>query len=131
MATLRRQKSIDVLFLMPVRLENEKLPKGKIRMLYCNATGKVYAQIMNRAVYELAEDSAKRMEHNHKPFATIGLEISPGRFVPTAVEIGTKEVWALEHILEHALKSGRLPDILKKYLKPIIKLGEASRETAI
>ena len=131
MATFRRQKINDVLFLMPVRLENEKPSKGKIRMLYCDAAGRVYAQIMNRVVYELAEDSVKRMVHDHKPFATIGLEISPGKFVPTAVEIGSKEVWALEHILEHAVKKGSLPDILKKYLKPIITMGKANREAVI
>ena len=131
MRILRRNKPNDVLFLMPVRLDNEKLPKGKIRMLYCDGAGKVYASIMNRSVYELAQDSAERMEHSHKPFATLGLEISPGKFVPTAVEIGTKEVWALEHILEHAVKKGSLPDILKKYLKPIIMMGKANREAVI
>ena len=131
MGIFRRNHTNDVLFLMPVRLAGEKLPKSKIRMLYCNAAGKVYASIMNRSVYELAQGNVKRMEHSHKPFATLGLEISPGKFVPTAVEIGTKEVWALEHVLDHALKNGRIPDILKKYLKPIIQMGEASREAAL
>lgn len=131
MGIFRRNQPNDVLFLMPVRLADEKLHKGKRRMLYCDAAGKVYASIINRSVYELAQDSAERMERSHKSFATLGLEISPGKFVPTAVEIGPKEVWALEHILEHALKKGRLPDILKKYLKPIIQLGEASREAVL
>jgi hypothetical protein len=131
MGIFRRNYPNDVLFLMPVRLSNEKLPKGKVRMLYCDDAGKVYATLINRSVYELAEDSAKSMEHSHKPFATLGLEASPGKFIPTAVEIGPKEVWALEHILEHALKNGRLPDILKRYIKPIIQLGEASREAAL
>ena len=131
MSIFRRNRPNDVLFLMPVRFTNEKLPKSKIRMLSCDAAGKVYASIVNRSVYELAEDNAKRMEDSRKPFATIGLEISPGRYIPTTVEIGPKETWALEHILEHALKSGRLPDILKQYLKPIIILPEANRETVI
>ncbi|MFC2033205.1 hypothetical protein ACFLUB_01605 [Chloroflexota bacterium] len=131
MGMFRRNQSNDVLFLMPVRLADEKMPKGKARMLYCDAAGKVYASLINRSAYELARESAERMEHSHKSFATIGLEIGPGKFIPTAVEIGSKEVWALEHILEHALKKGRLPDILKKYLQPIIKLGEASREVIL
>jgi hypothetical protein len=131
MGILRRNQPNDVLFLMPVRFADERLPKGKVRMLYCDATGKVYTSVINRSVYELAEDSARRMEHNHKSFATVGLEIGPSKFVPTSVEIGPKEVWALEHILEHALKNGRLPDILKKYLKPIIRLAEASREAVL
>lgn len=131
MGIFHRNQPNDVLFLMPVRLADEKLHKAKRRMLYCDAAGKVYASIINRSVYELAQDSAERMERSHKSFATLGLEISPGKFVPTAVEIGPKEVWALKHILEHALKKGRLPDILKKYLKPIIQLGEASREAVL
>ena len=131
MGIFRRNQPNDVLFLMPVRLADEKLPKGKIRILYCDAAGKVYAPIINRSVYELAQGSVERMERNRKSFATLGLEISPGKFVPTAVEISTNEVWVLEHILEHALKKGRLPDILKKYLKPIIKQGEANREAVL
>ena len=131
MGIFHRNQPNDVLFLMPVRLADEKLPKSKRRMLYCDTAGKVYASIINKSVYELAQDSAERMERSHKSFATLGLEISPGKFVPTAVEIGPKEVWALEHILEHALKKGRFPDILKKYLKPIIQLGEASREAVL
>jgi len=100
-------------------------------MLYCDAGGKVYAAIINRSIYELARDSASRMERSRRPYATLGLETSPGKYIPTAVEISAKEVWALEHILEHALKKGSIPDILKKYLKPIIKLDEASREVFI
>ncbi len=131
MGIFQRKQPNDVLFLMPVRLANEKLPKRKVRMLYCDAAGKVYAPVISRSVYELAQDSAARMERSRKPFATLGLETGPGNFIPTTVEIGAKEVWALEHVLEHALKSGRLPDILKQYLKPIIKLGEASREAVL
>ena len=131
MGIFHRNRHNDVLFLMPVRLANERLPRGKVRMLYCDASGKVYASVIRRSVYELARDSAERMERSHKPFATLGLETSPDNFIPTAVDIGTNELWVLEHILEHALKSGRLPDILKKYLKPLIQLGEASREVVL
>jgi len=131
MGIFHRNRPNDVLFLMPVRRADEKLPRGKIRMLYCDNAGKVYASIMNRSVYETAQDNAVRMESSHKSFATLGLEINPGKFVPTAVEIGHKEVWALEHILEHALNKGRLPDILKQYLKPIIMIGKANRESVL
>lgn len=127
----RRTKPNDVLFLMPVRLADEKLPRGKMRLLYCDNTGKVYSSIMKRSTYELARDSAERLERSHKSYATVGLETGPGEFVPTAVEISPDELWALEHVLEHALKKGRLPDILKRYLKPIIELDEASREAVL
>ncbi len=127
----RRNKPNDVLFLMPVRLADEKTPRGKVRMLYCDATGKLYSSIINKSTYELARQSAETIEHSHKSYATVGLEIGPGAFVPTPVEISPEELWALEHILEHALNKGRLPDILTKYLKPIIELDEASREAVI
>ena len=131
MGIFRRNHPDNVLFLMPVRLAGEKLPKGKVKMLYCDAAGRVYASIINRSVYKLARDNAERMERSHKYYATVGLETSPGKFIPAAVEIGTREIWALERILEHALRNGRLPDILKKYLKPIIQLGEANREAVL
>jgi len=113
-----RSKPNDVLFLMPVRLADEKTPRNKVRMLYCDATGKVYSSMINKSTYELARQSAETVERSHKSYATVGLEIGPGAFVPTPVEISPEELWALEHILEHALNKGRLPDILKRYLKP-------------
>lgn len=131
MGIFNRDKPNDVLFLQPVRYAKEKIPRGKVRMLYCDAGGRVYASVMSRSVYELARDNAERMARSHKPFATVGLETVPGRFIPTAVEIGPDQVWALEHILEHSLKNGRLPDILKRYVKPIIRLGESSREAIV
>jgi len=126
-----RNQPNDVLFLQPVRLTSEKTPRSKVRMLYCDTSGKVYSSMISRSVYERARDNAASMAYRHKSFATIGLETGPGQFIPAAVEVGQKEVWALEHILEHALKNGRLPDLLKKYLKPIIRLDESDRETVI
>ncbi len=126
-----RSKPNDVLFLMPVRLADEKTPRNKVRMLYCDATGKVYSSMINKSTYELARQSAETVERSHKSYATVGLEIGPGAFVPTPVEISPEELWALEHILEHALNKGRLPDILKRYLKPIIELDEVRREAVI
>jgi hypothetical protein len=126
-----RNQPNDVLLLQPVRLAGEKMPRGKVRMLYCDASGRVYSSIVSRRLYEHAQDNAKNMEHLRKTFATLGLETGPGQFVPATVEVSQQEVWALEHILEHALKNGRLPDILKKYLKPIIRLDESRREVII
>jgi hypothetical protein len=131
MALLNNKRPNDVLFLMPVRLAGEKIPRGRVGMLYCDAAGRVYTTFISRSVYERARDGAARMERLNKPFATIGLEIGPGRFIPATVEIGAEEVWALERILEHALKSGKIPDILKKYLRTIIELGESRREATI
>lgn len=131
MGIFNRTQPNDVLFLQPVRLADEKMPRGKVKMLYCDASGKVYSSIVSRLVYERARDNAASMAHRRKSFATLGLETGSGQFIPATVEVGQKEVWALEHILEHALKNGRLPDILKKYLKPIIRLDESDREAII
>jgi len=127
----RRRQSNDVLFLMPVRLASKKKPPGGAIMLCCDAAGKLCSLVVSRTVYQRARASAESMERRQKPFAVLGLESTPGRFVPVAVEIGPQEIWALEHILEHALKSGNLPDLLRRYLKPIIRLGEPHREAVI
>ena len=127
MVTSNPKKPSDLLFLMPVQMEGERLHRGKIRLLAADADGKVYASVVSRAVYELAREKARGMQARRQPYAIVGLEISPGKFLPTAVGIGPEELWALEHISEHALKSGTLPDILKKYVKPIIGQGEARR----
>ena len=131
MGILQRNRPNHVLFLMPVRLVNEKLPKGKTRMLYCDAAGKVYASVINESVYELARDTAQKMERSQKSFAIVGLETSPVNFMPVPVEINATEAWAMELILDHALKNGRLPYILKKCIKPIIIRGEASSEAVL
>ena len=131
MRIVKRDQPNDVLFLQPVRFTDEKIPRSKVRMLYCDVSGKVYSSLISRLVYERARVNAASMARRRRYFATVGLETTPGQFVPATVEVGQKDVWALEHILEHALKNGRLPDILKKHLKPIIRLNDSERETAI
>ena len=126
-----RNNPNDVVFLEPVRFAGEKLPRNKIRMLYCDADGKVYAALIDKLVYKLAMEAVAGMELSNVDYATLGLEIGPGNFLPLAVEIGFAEVTALENILDHARKRGRIPDILIKPLKQIIKLGEAGRKEAV
>jgi hypothetical protein len=131
MGMFKQSQPNDVLFLQPVRYASEKLPRGRIRMLYCDAEGKVFASVMSRSIYQLARDNAERMARCNKPFATVGLETAPGRFVPTTVVIGQSEAMALEHMLDHALKKGRIPDVLRRYIRPILQQGEGSREAVI
>jgi hypothetical protein len=126
-----RDKPKNVLFLMPVHVKNDRLSRSKINMLYCDSDGKVYASAIKRSVYDIARADAATMENQKRYYATVGLETSPGDFLPAVVEINHKEFWALEHITEHALKNGNLPDILKKHVRPIIKLGETCRESVI
>ncbi len=131
MGLFSRKTPGDVIFLMPVRLSGEETPRGQVRMLYCNAAGKVFTTVISRAVYERARDGAARMQRQNKPFATLGLDTGSGRYAAATVEVNAEEAWALEHILEHALESGRVPDIVRKYVRPIIARGEPRREATI
>ena len=131
MKLINRRQPNDVLFLQPVRYTGERIRRGKVRMLYADASGKVYASIMSRSVYDMAVDNAARMKRSHRAFATVGLETIPGRFIPAAVEVDKNEAWAMQLILDHAIKSGKVPDILKKHIKPIIKRSEGTREAVI
>ncbi|MFC1898824.1 hypothetical protein ACFLXP_00605 [Chloroflexota bacterium] len=125
---LRRNMPHDVIFLMPVKTTQEKLHKGKIRMLYCDAKGKLYASLIDKTTYTVARTFADEMEAKNNNYATIGLEIGLGNFAPTVVEISAEQSWALSNVLNHALSEGAIPDVLTKYLKNIIELGTSSRK---
>jgi hypothetical protein len=131
MQIFNRSKPRDVLFLMPVRWKYEKPNGSKLRMLCCDAKGKVYAAPVRRTVYETAHASILDMRNRGRHFATVGIETTPGDFLPAVIEINERELWALENISEHALKTGKLPDILKKYLRKIIRTGAVHRHTVI
>ncbi len=128
MKLFRVNRPKDVIFLEPVKIAGEKLSRDKIRMLYCNADGKVYAALIDKMVYKVAMDRVAKMESANKDYATLGLEIGPGNYLPLVVEIGPGDVWILEHVLDHARRSGSIPDVLKKQLKQIIRLGESGRK---
>lgn len=128
MGLFRRYRYDDALYLMPIRLGNEQLPEGKIRMLCCDAKGQLNSALIDKSAYELAKSNARKMKRTRKNFATLGVEIAPGRTEPFAVEIGYEQVWALDNTLNHAIKRRTIPDILKKYLKQIVELGEAKRK---
>jgi hypothetical protein len=125
-----RNKPADVILLMPVNLPEETLPKNKIRMMYCDVNGKVYTTLMEKYVYKQVVDEVEEREAEDQFFATLGIEIGPGNFAPLIVNINQDESWALSHSLEHALRSGIIPDVLHKHLKTIIQTGEyAHRKT--
>ncbi len=131
MGLFKSNEPHDVLFLQPVRYEDEKMPRGKVRMLYCDGDGNLFASVMSRSTYQMARRNAASRGVSAAPFATVGLETAPGRFIPTMVAIDEESRWALDRILDHALTSGTMPDILKRYVKPIIERGASSREQAI
>jgi len=97
-------------------------------MLYCDAKGNVDSALIDESVYKHARNNATKMKRTRRNFATVGAEIEPGKMVPLAVEIGADEAWALNNILEHAMKRREIPDILKKYTRQIIKLGESKHK---
>ncbi len=128
MRLFSRHNSNDILYLTPIQVENEQLPEDKIRMLCCDAKGNVGSAVIENSVYELAKGYVDELERARKNYATLSMEITPGKSVPFAVVISSEQVWALDNILEHALKRGQIPDILKNYLKEVIRLGEGKRE---
>lgn len=114
----------EVIFLTPVKAEGERLPQGKIRILYCDAKGNVNSTVTEDSVYQLAKNYIQKLEGDHKYGVILGAEVILGNYVPFAVEISAEQARALERIFEHAITRGVVPYILKKYPKDIIKLGK-------
>lgn len=121
----------NVLYLTPVKLGNEQLPEDKIRMLLYDTRGEVYASLVDKTSYECAKKHIRKMKRNHKNYATLGIEISRGKSLTFVVEISAEELWALERIQAHALKRRNLPNVLKRYLQQIIKIGEAECKVSV
>ena len=118
----------DVIYLVPIKMADEQLAAAQVRILCCDEKGNLVTTVIEGSVYELAKSQAKELANARKNYAVIGLEITPGQSFPWVVTINSEQVWALESILEHALKRGLVPDIMKKYIKQIIKLGEDKRK---
>lgn len=128
MGLLSKNKSKDVIFLIPVNTPDEKLPRGKMRMLYCDAMGRVYTTLLDKTVYKLVCEDIERFETHNMCYATVGLEICTGTFAPVVVEISSDESWTLSHALEHALNSGIIPEVLLKNISHIIKQADTSHQ---
>jgi ribosomal protein S21 len=124
MASFIRSKFKEVIFLSPVKVESELLPKNKVRILYSDAKGNINSIVMEDSVYKMARNNIKELERKHKYCAILGMEVIPGNYVPFAVEITAEQAGALDGIFENAVKRGIVPDILKRYPKEIIKLGK-------
>ncbi|MFC2034432.1 hypothetical protein ACFLTT_03425 [Chloroflexota bacterium] len=124
----KRSQPKDVLYLIPVDAADEQLPEDKIMMMHSDTKGNVSTSLVGKSEYASMKKQGMKFKRAHRNYATIGLEISPNVLEPVTVEIGEEDVWALEHILEHALKRGSIPDVLKRYIKEIIKLGEDQRQ---
>ena len=128
MGFFSRYSPKEVIYLTPIQVGNEQLPEDKIRILHCDAKGNIESTVIENSVYELARSYVEELERTHKCCATLSTEIAPGEFVPFTVEINSEQADALEIILGHALKRGIIPDILKRYPKEIIRLGEGKRK---
>jgi hypothetical protein len=118
----------DLIFLMPIQLANEQLPDDKIRMLYCDSKGQIITTIIENAAYELAQRKAEELRRANKNYAILDIETAPGTLVPLAVAISSEQVSALNLVLDHAIRRGVIPDILKRYTREIIGIGGMKRE---
>jgi hypothetical protein len=128
MLLFHRNRPNHSLLLMPVRLENKRLPKNKVRILSCDAEGRLFIQLVGRSIYQRIRKESQQMEISQNNYATIYWDTGKSRPTPLLVKIGNEEAWALEHILEHALRHAIVPEILTRYIKEIIKLGKGKRQ---
>jgi len=120
----KRNKANHSLLLMPVKLGNERWPKNKVRILSCDTDGNLFTQLMGRSTYRRIKETVEQTEDSPAQYATVYLDKGEDKYTPFYVEIGVNEVYALERIMEHALRSAIVPDVLKSYPREIIKLGE-------
>ena len=131
MPLFRHNQPNHSILLMPVRLKSERWPKNKVRVLSCGAEGNLFTQLIGRSTYQRIKLEAQRMELAPKNYATIYWETGTGQNIPLFVEIGDKENWALERILEHAFRSAIVPDVLVRPIREIIRLGETKYQEVV
>ena len=124
MRLFQRNRPNHSLLLMPVRLGNERWPTNKVRILSCDAEGHLFTQFVGRSAYRRIIKDTEQMEVSKNNYATIYRDTGTSKFEPLLVEIGSKEAWALERILENALSRAVIPAVLTRYPKEIIKSGE-------
>lgn len=118
----RRNRFNHSLLLISVRRGNERLPRHKVRILCCDAAGGIFTQLISRTTYRRIFTEAEKTGLKDKDFAAGYLDTGNGRFRLVLVEISSEENWALERILEHALRNAIIPDILREYPGQIISL---------
>ena len=128
MPLFHHNKPNHSLLLMPVRLGNERWSKNKVRILSCDAEGNLFTQLVGRSTYQRIRKETQQMEVFQYNYATIYWDTGASRSTPLLVKIGENEIWALDRILEHALRDATIPDVLRRYPKEIIKLGEIKRK---
>jgi len=128
MNLLQRHRPNHALLLIPVRLRSERLPYNKVKILACDAEGKLFTQTISKSTYRRINEMTQQNAVSFKNFATIYWDTSTSRSIPLFVEVSKSEIQALERILEHALRSTMIPDILKRYPKDIIKKAEKTHQ---
>jgi len=128
MGFFRHRSPQDLIYLVPVELGDERLPEEKFRILCCDAKGDIRSAIIENSVFELTNSQTEELERVGENYAILGVEIDSGKYVPYAVAINQEQLWALEHILKHALERREIPAVLRKYLRGIIQISQHKRE---
>jgi hypothetical protein len=120
---LKRNSLKSLIFLLPVRINDEILPEDRVRMLCCTQNAEIATMTISRSTYEIIQSYVRELERGNKRYAILGIEISRGYYVPCPVYIDSEHLIGLENIVEHAVHRKIIPWILKKYVKHIIALG--------
>jgi hypothetical protein len=116
-----------LIYLLPIRLGDERLPPGQVRILCCDSKGKLVTTIIADHVYEAAKSYIRELDYEGKYYAILDTEVSKGKFAPMPVTIDSEQAWALERILYHALTNRVIPYVLREYPKQIASLVDARR----
>ncbi|MFO8143468.1 MAG: hypothetical protein R6T78_02195 [Dehalococcoidales bacterium] len=120
-----------LIFLLPVRIDDEILPEEMVRMLCCTETAEAVTTTISRSTFEIIKSYTRELERGNKRYAILGIELPRGCYVPFPVYIDSEHLMVLENIVEHAIHRKFIPYILRKYVKHIIALGNISSKEII
>lgn len=128
---LKRNSYKRYIFLLPVRIDDEILPEDRIKMLCCNEKADLVTMTVSKSTFEIIRSYVRELEKGNKRYAMLGIEVSPGYYVPFPVYIDSEHLMCLENIVEHAVRRKVIPWVLRKYVKNIISMGNIRSDELI
>ena len=121
--TKNRNCTKNLIFLLPVRIDDEILPEEMVRMLCCTEKAEPVTTTISRSTFEIIKSYIRELENGNKRYAILGIEVSHGCYMPFPVFIDSEHLMVLENVVEHAIHRKFIPFVLQKYIKHIVALG--------
>ena len=100
-------------------------------MLCCNEKADLVTMTVSKSTFEIIRSYVRELEKGNKRYAMLGIEVSPGYYVPFPVYIDSEHLMGLENIVEHAVRRKVIPWVLRKYVKNIISMGNIRSDELI